>query len=147
MRTVCPKVDVFCQMYQIQHFCCFITQLVKKPQHWSLYVVIKDILPLLSYEQISFGCFQFNTEYQLFQKTPKTVMFTTHQQNIAQRRFVFNISSIYLRIIDVDYNCIHYGITLMFKTWILGTTFSICVSLSPYHPFFYTTCSLFYLFL
>ena len=55
---------VFFQKFQNTAFCCFITRLVKKLQHWSLYEVIEDILLfilntklplsniwLLSYEQ------------------------------------------------------------------------------------------------
>ena len=58
------------KIFKWQHFCCFITQLVKKLQHWSLYEVIKDILPfvlnpkwplsdiwLLRCKQNSFVCF------------------------------------------------------------------------------------------
>ena len=70
VRTVRPKLGVFSKMFKIQFFCCFITQLVKKLQQWSLYEVIEDILPivlntkrtlsdiwLLSYKQNNFGCF------------------------------------------------------------------------------------------
>ena len=70
VRTVRPKLGVFSKMFTIQLFCCFITQLVKKLQQWSLYEVIEDILLivlntkqplsdiwLLSYKQNSFGCF------------------------------------------------------------------------------------------
>ena len=70
VRTIRPKLGVFSKMFKIQLFCCFITQLVKKLQQWSLYEVIEDILPfvlntkrplsdiwLLSYKQNSFGCF------------------------------------------------------------------------------------------
>ena len=39
-----PKVVYFLKIVKIQLFCCFITQLVKKLQQWSLYDVIKDIL-------------------------------------------------------------------------------------------------------
>ena len=65
-----PKVGCFFKTVKIQHFCCFITRLVKKLQQWSLYQVIEDTLPfvlntkrplsdiwLLSYKQNSFGCF------------------------------------------------------------------------------------------
>ena len=41
---------------KIRLFCCFITQLVKELQQWSLYEVIEDIW-LLSNEQNSFGYF------------------------------------------------------------------------------------------
>ena len=65
-----PKVGCFFKTFKTQHFCCFITRLVKKLQQWSLYEVIEDTLPfvlntkrplsdiwLLSYKQNSFGCF------------------------------------------------------------------------------------------
>ena len=64
------EIGSFFQIYEIQHLCCFITQLIKKLQQWSLYEVIEDILPfvlntkqllsdicLLSYNQNNFGCF------------------------------------------------------------------------------------------
>ena len=72
MRALRPKLGVFSKMFKIQLFCCFITQLVKKLQQWSLYEVIEDILPIvlntkrplsdiwmLSYKQNSFWCFFF----------------------------------------------------------------------------------------
>ena len=81
-------------------FCCFITQLVKKLQQWSLSEVIKDILPfvlntkrplsdiwLLRYKQNSFGCFREKSQFQFFPKTPKIVLLITQQQNIPQRPF------------------------------------------------------------
>ena len=42
-----PKVGCFFKIVKIHHFCCFITQLVKKLQQWSLYEVIEDILPFV----------------------------------------------------------------------------------------------------
>ena len=70
MRTARPKLGVFFKDVKIQLFDCFIAQLVKKLQQWSLYEVIEDILPfvlntkrplsdiwLLSYEQNSLGVF------------------------------------------------------------------------------------------
>ena len=81
VRTVHPKLGVFSKMFKIQLFCCFITQLVKKLQQWSLYEVIEDILPivlntkrplsdiwLLRYKQNSFGCFQRNSEVNILLK-------------------------------------------------------------------------------
>ena len=47
VRTIRPKLGVFSKMFKIQLFCCFITQLVKKLQQWSLYEVIEDILPFV----------------------------------------------------------------------------------------------------
>ena len=65
-----PKLGIFTNFSKYSVFCCFITQLVKKLQQWSLSQVIKDILPfvlntkwplsdiwLLRYKQNSFGCF------------------------------------------------------------------------------------------
>ena len=42
-----PKVGCFFKIVKTHHFCCFITQLVKKLQQWSLYEVIEDILPFV----------------------------------------------------------------------------------------------------
>ena len=42
-----PTVGCFFKMFKIQLLCCFITQLVKKLQQWSLYEVIEDILPIV----------------------------------------------------------------------------------------------------
>ena len=39
---------------------------------------------LLRYKQNSFGCFRKNSEFQFFQKTPKTVLLLTQEPNIAQ---------------------------------------------------------------
>ena len=85
--TVRPKLGVFLQIYEIQHICCFITQLVKKLHQWSLCVVIEDILPfvlntkqslsdiwLLRYKQNSFGCFFLKKLGFFFLKTPKIVL-------------------------------------------------------------------------
>ena len=68
-------------MWKIQLFGCFITQIQKKLQQWSLYAVIEDILPivlntkrplsdiwLLRYKEISFGCFQRNSEVKFCSK-------------------------------------------------------------------------------
>ena len=76
---------VFFQNFQ-ELFGCFITQLVKMLQQWSLYEVIKDILPfilnikrplsdiwLLSYKQNSFGCFLKKLKLRFFSKTPKSL--------------------------------------------------------------------------
>ena len=100
VRTAHPKLGVFFKIVKIQLFDCFMTQLVKKLQQWALYEVIEDILPfvlntkrllsviwLLRYKQNSFGCFEKNSEFPFFQKTPKTVLFITDQPNIAQRPF------------------------------------------------------------
>ena len=46
VRTIRLNLGVFSKMFKIQLFCCFITQLVKKLQQWSLYEVIEDILPI-----------------------------------------------------------------------------------------------------
>ena len=50
VRTVRPKLGVFSKMFKIQLFCCFITQLVKMLQQWSLCDVIEDILPFVQPE-------------------------------------------------------------------------------------------------
>ena len=42
-----PEVGCFFKIVEIQFFCCFITQLAKKLQQWSLYDVIEDILPFI----------------------------------------------------------------------------------------------------
>ena len=73
-----PEIGCFFpQIYQIQHFCCFVTQLIKKLQQWSLCEVIEDILSfvmntkrplsdiwLLRYKQNTFGCFRKKSELQ-----------------------------------------------------------------------------------
>ena len=100
VRTACPKLGVFYYYPKYSFIVAFISQLVKKLQRWSLYEVIEDILPfvlntkrplrdiwLLRYMQNSFGCFQKNSEFPFFQKTPKTVLLITQQPNIAQRPF------------------------------------------------------------
>ena len=79
VRTVRPKLGVFSKMFKIQLFCCFITQLVKMLQQWSLYDVIEDILPFVlntkrplsdiwlpSYKQNSFGCFSKTFNFSIF---------------------------------------------------------------------------------
>ena len=71
-----PKVGCFFKIVKIQHFCCFISQLVKKLLQQSLIQMIDDILPfvfntkrplsdiwLLSYEQNSFGCFMKKVKF------------------------------------------------------------------------------------
>ena len=65
-----PKLGVFTNFSKYSICCCFISQLVKKLQQWSLSEVIEDILPfvlntkrplsdiwLLRYKQNIFGCF------------------------------------------------------------------------------------------
>ena len=97
-----PEVGCFFKIVKIQLFDCFIAQLVKKLQQWSLYEVIEDILPfvlntkrplsdiwLVSYKQNSFGCFLKKWKFWIFLKTPKTVLLISQQPNIAQRPFVF----------------------------------------------------------
>ena len=42
--TIRPKLGVFCKFNM---FGCCITQLIKKPKQWSLYEVIKNILPFV----------------------------------------------------------------------------------------------------
>ena len=100
VRTVRPNLGVFSKMFKIQLFCCFITQLVKKLQQWSLYEVIEDILPivlntkwpltniwLLSYKRNSFGCFSKKFNFWISLKTPKTVLLISQQPIIAPRPF------------------------------------------------------------
>ena len=95
-----PEVGCFFKIFKIQLFDCFITQLVKRLQQWSLYEVIEDILPfvfntkrplsdiwLLRYKQNSFGCFREKSQFQFFPKTPKIVLLITQQPNIPQRPF------------------------------------------------------------
>ena len=95
-----PQVGCFFNIFKIQLFGDFITQLVKKLQQLSLCEVIEDILPfvlntkrplsdiwLLRNKQNNFGCFRKNIESHFFQKTPKTVLLITEQPNIAQRPF------------------------------------------------------------
>ena len=79
VRTVRPKLGVFSRTFKIQLFGCFVTQLVKKLQQWSLYDVIEDILPfvlntkrplsdiwLLRYKQNSFGCLKKKLKFWFF---------------------------------------------------------------------------------
>ena len=95
-----PKLGVFSNFSKYSVFCCFITQLVKKLQQWSLSEVIEDILPfvlntkwplsdiwLLSCEQNNFGCFWKQMKFRFFSKTPKIVLLISQQPNIAQRPF------------------------------------------------------------
>ena len=73
MRTIRPKLGVFSTFTKYSYLCCFITQLIKKLQQWSLYEVIEDILLfvlhskrplsniwLLRNKQHSFGCSKKN---------------------------------------------------------------------------------------
>ena len=100
VRTAHPKLGVFFKIVKIQLFDCFIAQLVKKLQQWSLYEVIEDILPfvlntkrplsdiwLVSYKQNSFGCFLKKWKFWIFFKTPKTVLLISQQPNNAQKPF------------------------------------------------------------
>ena len=95
-----PKLGVFSNFSKYSVFCCFITQLVKKLQQWSLSEVIEDILPfvlntkrplsdiwLLRYKQNSFGCFRKNFRSSKCSKTPKNISLISQQPNIAQRPF------------------------------------------------------------
>ena len=53
------QIGCFSQINEIQHLCCFITQLVKKLQQWSLYEVIEHILPFIWIQNglwAIFGC-------------------------------------------------------------------------------------------
>ena len=67
----------FSKIFKIHLFGCFITQLVRKLHKWSLYEMIKDILPfvlntkrplgdiwLLRFKQNNFGCFWKNSEFR-----------------------------------------------------------------------------------
>ena len=78
-----PEIGCFF-LYEIQHFCCFITQLVKKLHQSSLYEVIKDTLPIVLntirplsniwlhvYKQNSFGCLKKNIILILSKNNPK----------------------------------------------------------------------------
>ena len=75
------EIGCFLQIYEIQNFVWFITQLVKKLHQSSLYEVIKDTLSivlntkrplsdiwLLSYKQKSFGCFRKKFRTSIFSK-------------------------------------------------------------------------------
>ena len=96
-----PKLGVFSNFSKYS-FLCFITQLVKKLQRWSLYEVIEDILPfvlntkrplsdiwLLRYKQNSFGCFQENSECNFFKKHPKLFCLYLSNRISLRGRFVF----------------------------------------------------------
>ena len=100
VRTVRPKLGVFPKFMKFNILFCFITQLIKRLQQWSLNEVIEDIRPfvlntkrplsdiwLLRYKQNRFGCFRKNSEFQFSQKTPKIVLLISQQPNIAQRPF------------------------------------------------------------
>ena len=77
-----PKVGCFFKIVKIHHICCFITQLTKRLQQWSLYEVIEDILPfilntkrplsdiwLVSYKQTVLGVFWKNWNSEFFENT------------------------------------------------------------------------------
>ena len=100
--TTPQKLGVFSTFSKYSFLCCFITQLIKKLQQWSLYEVIKDILPfvlntkrplsdirLLRYKQNSFGCFQENTKCNFFKKHPKLFCLYLSNQISLRGRFVF----------------------------------------------------------
>ena len=100
VRTVRPKLGVFPKFMKFNILFCFITQLIKRLQQWSLYEVIEDIRPfvlntkrhlsniwLLRYKQNSFGCFREKSQFQFFPKTPKIVLLIAQQPNITQRPF------------------------------------------------------------
>ena len=80
--------------------------------------MMKDILPfvlstkrplsdiwLLRYKQNNFGCFQKNSEFQFFSKTPKTVLLISQQPNIAQSRFVLKTNSWISSITSYEDHC------------------------------------------
>ena len=46
------KVGCFFKFFKIQFVCCFITQLVKKLQQWSLYEVIHMFISAQNYENL-----------------------------------------------------------------------------------------------
>ena len=91
-----PKLGVFSKLLKYSFICCFITHLFKrKPQQWSSYKVIEDILPLvlnskwplsdiwlLSYEQNNFGCFLKKLKFNFFSKSfcRKTSLHLTSDQ-------------------------------------------------------------------
>ena len=100
VRTAHPKLGVFFKIVKIQLFDCFIAQLVKKLQQWSLYEVIEDILPfvlntkrplsdvlLLRYKQYNFRCFRKKFRISFISKNTQTVLLISHQPNIAQRPY------------------------------------------------------------
>ena len=81
VRTVRPKLGVFPKFMIFTILFCFITQLIKRLQQWSLNEVIEDIRPfilntkrplsdiwLLRYKQNSFGCFRKNSEVKCLLK-------------------------------------------------------------------------------
>ena len=72
-----PKVGCFFKIVKILHFCYFITQLVNKLQHRSLYKVIEDVLPyvLNTCMQKSFAWFQKNADFPFFSKINEIVYF------------------------------------------------------------------------
>ena len=95
---------VFFQIYEIQYFFLFITQLFKKKlQQWALYEVIEGILPfvlntnrplsdiwLRSYEQDSFGCFFWKKLHSEFvRKHPKLFCLYLSNQILLRGRFLF----------------------------------------------------------
>ena len=109
VRTIRPKLGVFSIFSKYSFFCCFITQLVKKLQQWSLYEVIEDILPfvlntkrplsdiwLLRYKQNSFGCFQENSECKFFLKT-EAVLYSKRTAGYPQSPHIKTIASAFLQ--------------------------------------------------
>ena len=102
-------------MFKIQLFCCFIAQLVKMLQLWSLYDVIEDTLPfvlntkrplsdiwLMRYKQNSFRCFQKNSEVKCFRKTPKTLLLITQRNKFTNRFFLLK-TEIHMKILNIKW--------------------------------------------
>ena len=100
--SIFSKNTQHCKYLKIQHFYCFITQLVNKLQQWSLYEVIEDILPfvlntkrplsdiwLVSYKQNSFGCFLIKFKFWIFRKHPKLFCLYLSNQISLRGHFVF----------------------------------------------------------
>ena len=127
MRTIRPKLGVFFKVFKIQLFDCFITQLVKKLQQWSLYDVIEDILPfvlntkrplsdiwLVSYKQNSFGCFLKILKFWIFSKTPKTILLISHNQISLGGGFVFKTNGRISSIISYKDHCCSF-----FTSWVI----------------------------
>ena len=127
MRTLHPKLGVFSEIEEIQHFCCFISQLVKKLQQWPLYEVIEDIMPfvlntkrplsdiwLLSYEQNSFGYFKKKSEFQFFQKVMKLLSKYLYNQISLKGRFVFKMNKRAFSITSYKDHCCSF-----FTSWVI----------------------------
>ena len=100
-----PKLGVFSNFSKYSFFYCFITQLEKKLQQWSLYEVIEDILPfvlntkrplsdirLLRYKQNSFGCFLKKLHSEFSWKHPKLFCLYLSNQISLRCSFVFKTS-------------------------------------------------------